>query len=537
MSSRKPTLRTSLSSLRRSWGNFLPLDDETVSSLPELYSVICPSRRVAFTPEISPAIAPHISEGPSSLLVQDIEGNYVSLEGRGLFGSDAIFKKHTIVGMFAGVIQSVKEWKRSCDQGHGRYGVALHGNRILNCYWNQSSASLCNTARGTFNTEHKASKNNCKLIVSGDSAYLVTAIDINATARHVEFLYPYGHRDKFEAPLTIPSMGDDSVTGDISSRMVLSQEEIEILVSQEESGLTDWELDSGDTEMNDEAVYVGFKQANQADPIPHCCQIVSRSNNIGLRALVTEDTRNFMLTDLTPDPLMTDAERKQEIIITNRQLFEAQAQLLVMHDSTALIPIDRVIGGGWCGPCSVALAEYQGSPDKSNFIVSPHQSAVNVVTALAHFLISKKEEGLRYANEHFSKAEATKFKNFIEAYIESGRSGKTTTRYDLWPPPHFLAAISDTPPVFWIEDSKVDACYLAFDDLYKTYSHLFGEIIVNAPRISSRPQIKLTGQHYELVWPVDINEIDLLIAFNRLADRVKAVLTSIPVEEPEVMSF
>jgi hypothetical protein len=363
----------------------------------------------------------------------------------------------------------------------------------------------------------------------------VTAIEINATTRQVEFLYPYGHRDKFEPPLTSPSMGDDSGFCD-TSYMGLSQEEIEALVGQEESGLTDWEVDTGDSETTDEASYVGFKHVNQSDPIPHCCQIVSRSSNIGLRALVTEDTRNFMLNDLTPDSFMTDEEWNHEVITMNRQLFEAQAQLLVMHDSTALIPIDRVIGGGWCGPCSVALAEYQDSHGKSNFIVSPQQSASKVVTALAHFLISKKEEGLRYANEHFSKAEAIKFRNFLDSYIESGCAGKTTTRYDLWPPPHFLAAISDTPLVFWIEDSKADACYLAFDDLYKTYSHRFGEIIENAPLISSRSQIKLTGQHYELVWPVVINKLDLLIAFSRLADRVKAILTSTPMEEPGVIT-
>ena len=516
-------------------GNDIPLDTNHANYFANDFIIQFPSKRIAFSPEVSPGILPFISEGPSSLLVQDTNGNLTSLRGKGLFGHGTIFKKNTIVGTFEGVVQSLDEWRSSCEQGRGRYGIAIPGDRVLNCYDHQTGGSLCNTARGTFRPDGKPNRNNCKLIVCGDKVYTVTAKSINTMDHPVEFTYPYGHRDSYAAPsasmleeAAIDSEGNITMTG----RSQYSQQDMERMVQIDTGDYTDWEIDPVADPEEDEARITGLFTMDQASIIPQCCRVVAQSNNIGLRALVTEHTRDYMLAaDRVANQWMTDDEQAIDDVITSRELFGSGTQLLLLHDSTALIPVDRVIGGGWCGPCSVALAEYAGSPQKSAFIVSQLNPATQVVTALAHFLISKKDSSLLYAKEHFSEAEFTKFSRFMDSYIESGCKGILTTRHDLWPHPHFLAAISSKVLVFWIEDTGVDACYLAFGNSYRTYSNLLAELVAVAPLIYDRTQIKLSGQHYEFVWPVTVDSIDVLIAFNRLADRVRAMLAYTPDEE------
>ena len=262
-----------------------------------------------------------------------------------------------------------------------------------------------------------------------------------------------------------------------------------------------------------------------------CDQIIGESNGIGVRAIFHDDTLDIALPSLSAIPKNeTPLERKERIkndVFTHRELLGSCAKThLIVQDATLHVS-GMVMGGGWCG---IASTLYSTCPvsERWRFIATKTHSQNAVVREITAYMMARAEVACQLAVTTFDPTNIRLFDEFLRTYITLGNNGQTTIPSNAWPPPYFLSLLTDTQLIFWIKEPLHNGYYLQFGDIYDGYSHRLEELLKVVPDLHAIPQIKLAGHHYQPVHPRAVSSADVRKAFERLADRSRAVITGNP---------
>ena len=458
------------------------------------------------------------------------------------------------------------EYAQSILEGKGCYGVHLTNDTVLDCNLSRSGASLINTARGSFNSLGTPNHNNAAIISTRTVAYVRTTERINALSAPIELLLPYAHNEFFIPPnssSTTPNISDSNSSphhlssspstspppiNDSGSQPIIdlstlpsspdpphrTHTQMSQLIHSTPISLYD-DDDSEDhpiesfTLTQDSVTMVSSRSSSELSML--CDQIVGESNGIGIRAIFHDNTLDIALPSLSAIPKNeTPSERTERIksdVFTHRELLGSCVKThLIVQDDT--IPVSsRVMGGGWCGLASLLFSTCPAC-ERWRFITTKAHTQQHVVREITTYLQHRAEVACQLAVTTFDPATLQKFDEFLRTYITMGLDGQTNIPSNVWPTPFFLSLLTDTHVAFWIKEPLHSGFYLQFGDIYDGYSHTLEELFKVIPDLHTIPQIKLAGHHYQPVHSRAATRADVKKAFERLADRSRAVITGNP---------
>jgi hypothetical protein len=261
-----------------------------------------------------------------------------------------------------------------------------------------------------------------------------------------------------------------------------------------------------------------------------CDNAIGASNGIGIRAFITERTVEIATTSHSTNPaneheVSRSIRQHNDTELYRNNLAEVtETHLLVSPEH--LLASSSVIGHGYCGPTALFLAT--SHPDQQyRFIITSNHTELDVIREVTEAMVARVPVANAIAINTFSHVECTRFQVFLQTYISMGRAGHRYIPAEFWPPPHFLALLSDVNVAFWVQEQNFNGCYLQMGDIYDGYSHKLQALIDMVPALRVTPQIRLIGQHYEPIYSISIKTADVTRAFGRLADRLRTIVTGL----------
>ena len=462
---------------------------------------------VPFVPRVNPLLQECLVAGPSTIFNKGSDGRLYPLsahrEGNlGLFLRGYRGLKGTIVAATGppGVDRNPQQWEVQVRAGLDNYGfLVAHGHVIDYNEHRTEPMALINTANNAWREEGALIRGNVELRRSGSAAYYVLLHDLDATYVDIELIVTaYGNRRTFPIP--------DYVLRDHGSARYDSLQNLLPAVGTPNP--------IADTFESVQIVAAG--QGLPENPV------VAKLNQLVVWRMVGDVHVGL---NLQATNIFSRLKR-----ITDRatftEYFMINAKFLLTIRAHQLQQKCVTIANGWCGIHAVALMEGAISPTVER------QKAI--VAGLTQYVLRIKEKAIERSAQYGAR-DAYRFKEFINAYISFGQNGDRGVPPVHWPTALLLQMLSATPIICWTEHARLNVCYATmYQQTDNAYTHAQ---LIAAPYARSF-HIKLAGNHYVPVHPVEV-EVDTLNSLAmRLADRSYAeahegILTDDDEDEPD----